>query len=60
MIGNEAVHPGSLDLRDDRETANKLVNFITHKMITEPKEIDDIYGALPVDKLEGIKKRDAK
>ena len=63
VIGNEAVHPGALDLRDDRETTNKLfklVNFIAHKMITEPKEIDAIYGALPPDKIEGIKKRDGK
>lgn len=63
VIGNEAVHPGSLDLRDDREATHKLfrlVNFIAHKMITEPKEIDEIYGSLPPDKKEGIKKRDAK
>lgn len=63
VIGNEAVHPGELDLRDDRETANKLfrlVNFIAQKMITEPREIDEIYGALPADKLDGIKRRDGK
>jgi hypothetical protein len=61
VIGNEAVHPGELDLRDDRETASKLfrlVNFIAQKMITEPKEIDEIYGALPADKREGIRRRD--
>lgn len=63
VIGNEAVHPGTLDLKDDRETAVKLfrlVNFIATKMITEPKEIDGIYGSLPKDKLEGIKARDAQ
>jgi predicted nucleic-acid-binding Zn-ribbon protein len=63
VIGNEAVHPGTLDLRDDRELASKLfrlVNFIANKMITEPREISEIYGSLPPDKREGIKKRDAK
>jgi predicted nucleic-acid-binding Zn-ribbon protein len=63
VIGNEAIHPGTLDLRDDRQTTNKLfklVNFIARKMITEPKEIAEIYGALPADKLEAIKNRDLK
>ncbi|HKQ46808.1 MAG TPA: DUF4145 domain-containing protein [Phycisphaerae bacterium] len=63
VIGNEAVHPGTIDLRDDRATANmlfRLVNFIANKMISEPKEIDNIYVSLPKDKLEAIAKRDAK
>lgn len=63
VIGNDAVHPGSIDLRDDREVANKLfklVNFIAQKLITEPKEIDEIYNGLPQDKLDGIKRRDGK
>jgi hypothetical protein len=63
VIGNDAVHPGTIDLNDDRDTANqlfRLVNFIAHKMITEPKEIDEIYNNLPADKLKGIKDRDSK
>jgi len=61
VIGNEAVHPGTLDLKDDHATATalfRLVNFIAQKMITEPREIDSIYGGLPQGKLEAIKKRD--
>ena len=61
VIGNESVHPGTLDLKDDRDTANKLfrlVNFIAYKMITEPREIDEIYNGLPEDKLNGIQERD--
>ncbi len=37
------MHPGTLDLKDNSETALKLfklVNFIATKMITEPAEID--------------------
>ena len=61
VIGNEAVHPGSIDLKDDLDTVNrlfKLVNFIAQKMITEPREIDELYYSLPADKLVGIAKRD--
>lgn len=61
VIGNESVHPGQLDLKDDTQTASslfKLVNFIAEKMITEPKEIDAIYDKLPASKKEQIKKRD--
>lgn len=61
VIGNDAVHPGTIDLNDDRDTANqlfRLVNFIAQKMITEPKEIDAIYNNLPAGKLQGIKDRD--
>jgi hypothetical protein len=62
VIGNEAVHPGTLDLKDDQETVQKLfrlINFIAHKMITEPREIDEIYSGLPPDKLAGIANRDS-
>ena len=38
----------------------KLVNFIANKLITEPKEIDELYNSLPANKLEGINKRDNK
>ncbi len=63
VIGNEAVHPGTLDLKDNRESVSKLfrlVNFIVQKTITEPKEIEEIYGGLPTDKLASIAKRDKK
>ncbi|PNQ84399.1 hypothetical protein C1T20_19275 [Paenibacillus polymyxa] len=61
VIGNDSVHPGTIDIKDDRTTVNmlfKLVNFIAQKMITEPREIDQIYSGLPTDKLEGIRQRD--
>lgn len=61
VIGNESVHPGELNVNDNREIAAKLfklVNFIATKMISEPKEIDEIYNTLPEAKLNGIKERD--
>lgn len=63
VIGNEAVHPGQIDLKDDVKTASalfKLVNFIAEKMITEPKEIEEIYNKLPESKKKQIKERDNK
>ena len=63
VIGNEAVHPGSIDLRDDRATAMQLfglVNLIAEAMITQPKHVMALYGSLPPDKIAGIEQRDAK
>ena len=62
VIGNEAVHPGTIDIRDDRNTVNtlfKLINFIAQKTITEPREIDDLYLGLPESARNAIAQRDA-
>jgi hypothetical protein len=61
VVGNEAVHPGELDLRDDRETAAKLfelVNLIAEDCITRPKRVQALFERLPREKLEAIKRRD--
>lgn len=63
VIGNNAVHPGQIDLRDDRATAEslfRLMNLIAEKMISEPKHVDEVYASLPAGALEAIDKRDAK
>lgn len=63
VVGNEAVHPGTLDLRDDRDTALKLfglINAIAQQMITHPKEVEALYGMLPEAKRAGIDARNAK
>ena len=61
VIGNEAVHPGQIDLRDDRETATKLfhlINIIADAMISRPLQIAELYGKLPESKLKASEKRD--
>lgn len=61
VIGNNAVHPGEMDLRDDRETAERLfvlVNMITDIMIAQPKAIEEMYGKLATTTLAAIQKRD--
>jgi Domain of unknown function (DUF4145) len=63
VIGNEAVHPGSLDLKDDRDTANelfKVVNLIVERMITQEKHVAEMYSTLPPAKLKAIEDRDKK
>lgn len=61
VIGNEAVHPGQIDLRDQPSTAAQLcslINVIADAMITQPKTIESLYTALPETKLGQIEKRD--
>ncbi|MBX3301765.1 MAG: DUF4145 domain-containing protein [Nitrospira sp.] len=61
VIGNEAVHPGTLDLKDERDTAIKLfklVNIIAEQMISNPKHVNELYGQIPEAKRKSIEKRD--
>lgn len=63
VIGNESVHPGTIDVRDTPEVAKQLfslVNLIAEKTISEPKHIDELYSTLPAEKLSGIEQRNAK
>jgi hypothetical protein len=63
VIGNNAVHPGELDLKDDSKTAVALfglVNMIVNVMITQPKEIDELYHKVPKAAQEAIEKRDTR
>jgi hypothetical protein len=63
VIGNEAVHPGMLDLKDDQTTALslfKLLNIIVENRITEVDEIEKLYAEKVADtKKDQIEKRDA-
>jgi len=61
VIGNEAVHPWELDLKDNIEIATKifwLINIIADVLITQPKKIQELYWTLPEWKLEWIENRD--
>lgn len=62
IAGNDAVHPGEIDLKEDVERVMKLfrlVNFIAEKMITELREIDEFYTELPNAAKDAVQKRDA-
>ena len=63
VIGNNAVHPGELDLRDDAQTAIalfELLNMIVELLITQPKKLTDLYDKIPDSTKEAIRKRDKK
>jgi len=61
VVGNNAVHPGQIDLRDDRTTAEslfRLMNLIVEKTISEPKHVDAVYAMLPEGARNAIDRRD--
>ena len=63
ITGNNAVHPGEINLQEEPERVLKLfelLNFVANKMLTEPKEIESFYGELPEDKRNAVNHRDGK
>ncbi len=62
VVGNHAVHPGKIDLKDDQPTALKLfklVNLITEKMISESKHVEEMFDdIIPEGTKQAIEKRD--
>lgn len=63
VVGNNAVHPGQIDLDDRPEIAHQLfvlVNMIAQQMITEPAEVDVMFESLPARAKESVQNRDSK
>ncbi|MCT7295585.1 DUF4145 domain-containing protein [Ralstonia sp. CHL-2022] len=63
VVGNEAVHPGELDLRDNTEMATRLfelVNLIAEEMVSRPKRVKEMYDRIPEGKRQSIEARNAK
>lgn len=61
VVGNEAVHPGTISNEDHATQVNSLftlVNIIVQQMISQPKAVREMYEKLPPAKLEGIEIRD--
>jgi len=61
ITGNNAVHPGEINIEEKPELVLKLfelINFIAEKMLTEPKEIEGFYEELPDGAKNQIKERD--
>ena len=63
VIGNNAVHPGTIDLNDKIEIAYALfgfVNIICEVLISQPKKIQEFYEKnIPEGIRNGIEKRDS-
>jgi len=63
VVGNNAVHPGELDIRDRPEVVSllfTLVNEIVDELISRPKRLEALTGLLPEGARDAIEKRDAK
>jgi hypothetical protein len=61
VVGNNAVHPGQIDLKDDRDTAMRLfelVNMVADVMITQPSRVRELYERLPETARSAIEDRD--
>ena len=62
VVGNNAVHPGEINLKDSPEIAQHLfnmINYIVEDRITRPKQIEDLYQMLPEGAKKAVLKRDA-
>jgi hypothetical protein len=63
VIGNEAVHPGSMDLKDDVRTASMLfaiLNLIAMQLLTQPRLIEEQWNTVPAKKRKAAEDRDAR
>ena len=63
VVGNNAVHPGVIDLKDNKVIASSLfglVNVIVETTIAGPKHVKNIYESIvPESARKAIEKRDA-
>jgi hypothetical protein len=61
VVGNNAVHPGQIDLDGDDQLLPALfglVNMIVEQVITRPKVVAELFGSLPPAARAGVAKRD--
>jgi len=62
VVGNNAVHPGEIEINDTPEIAHNLfemMNFIVEDRIAKPKQIQALYARLPEGARNAIEARDA-
>ncbi|MCG2609729.1 DUF4145 domain-containing protein [Acinetobacter sp. SM34] len=61
VIGNNAVHPGKINLEDSPEIAQTLfemINYIIEDLIARPKKIRDRFETLPEGARARIEEKD--
>lgn len=62
VIGNNAIHPGEIELNETPEKAAilfEMINFIVEDRISKPMQIERMYQSLPQGALDAIKTRKA-
>lgn len=63
VIGNNAVHPGEIQLEEQPDLVQKmfpLVNYIVDRLITEPQTIAELYGGLPQGAKDAAERRNER
>lgn len=63
VVGNNAVHPGEINLEDSQEISLglfRIIKYIIDKAISEPAHVDSIYAQLPNGAREAIERRGLK
>ena len=63
VIGNNAVHPGAIQIEDDTEISTTLfamLNFIVEQKLSIPKRVEGSYAKLPENVRKAIEERDKK
>lgn len=63
VVGNDAVHPGLIDLegRDNRDVSLalfKILNFIVAETLESDETINELYSLIPEGPMKGIKDRE--
>jgi predicted RNA-binding Zn-ribbon protein involved in translation (DUF1610 family) len=61
VVGNNAVHPGQIDLQDDDgmlPALFQMMNIIVEQVISRPMRVADLFGSLPADARAAIVRRD--
>ncbi len=61
VVGNNAVHPGQIDVNDSPDVAYALfsmLNLIVEDRITTPRQVDELFDSLPSGALDAINRRD--
>lgn len=61
VVGNNAVHPGEMDLQDSPELVSSLfdmINMIVDYRIAQPKRVQELFAKMPPGALAAIERRD--
>lgn len=61
VYGNESVHPATVNVSDDDETAIKLfelLNYIVRRTITDEEFVESMYSSIPDSKTESVESGD--
>lgn len=61
VVGNNAVHPGEMDLQDSPELVSALfdmINMIVDYRIAQPKRVQELFAKMPAGAIAAIERRD--